>query len=251
MTFEEFIKENPELKKYSKDIKTQRYDLYEQQRQNNLDRCISKRKEIIANSKKIIPSDKKYKNYDGENEEEEDDEIRLDLDYKLQLKLNKIALRNNESYNYLGRINHSNDSTKRKKSPPKKKILVTSNSYIMNDSKGMKKTEITKKNLANFTCLKEEKKKLDKKAETKDDHFMRYLKVQLNTAKKIKEVKDKIEVKDKNIENFLKIKNKGKKINDNERYQDQQGINERKKIYEKMSADFDQKLFLLKKQKQE
>jgi hypothetical protein len=121
----------------------------------------------------------------------------------------------------------------------------------MNDSKGMKKTEITKKNLANFTCLKDEKKKLDKKAETKDDHFMRYLKVQLNTAKKIKEVKDKIEVKDKNIENFLKIKNKGKKIIDNERYQDQQGINERKKIYEKMSADFDQKLFLLKKQKQE
>ena len=248
MTFKEYIKENPEFKKYSKDIQTQRYDLYEQQRQNNLERCISKRKEIIAHSKKIKPSDKKYNNY-GENEEEDDEEIRVDLDYKL--KLNKISLRNSESYNYLRRINHSNDSAKRKKSPPKKKILVTSNSYIMNDSKGMKKTEITKKNLAEFACLKDEKKKLDKKAETKDDHFMRYLKGQLNNAKKIKEIKDKIELKDKNIENFLKIKDKGKKILDNERYQDQQGINERKKIYEKMSADFEQKLFLFKKQQEE
>ena len=248
MTLEEFIKENPEFKKYSKDIQKQRYDLYEQQRQNNLERCISKRKEIIAHSKKIKPSDKKYNNY-GENEEEDDEEIRVDLDYKL--KLNKISLRNSESYNYLRRINHSNDSAKRKKSPPKKKILVTSNSYIMNDSKGMKKTEITKKNLAEFACLKDEKKKLDKKAETKDDHFMRYLKGQLNNAKKIKEIKDKIELKDKNIENFLKIKDKGKKILDNERYQDQQGINERKKIYEKMSADFEQKLFLFKKQQEE
>ena len=80
---------------------------------------------------------------------------------------------------------------------------------------------------------------------------MRYLKVQLNNAKKIKEVKDKIEQKDKNFEIFLKIKNKGKKIIDKERYQDQQGINERKKIYEKMSADFDQKLYLYKKQQEE
>ena len=248
MTFEEFIKENPEFKKFSKDIQKQRYDLYEQQRQNNLDRCISKRKEIIANSKKIKPSVKKYNNY-GENEDEDDEEIKIDLDYKL--KLNQISLRNSESYNYLRRINHSNDSTKRKKSPHKKKILVTSNSYVMNDSKGMKKTEITKQELSEFPCLKDEKKKLDKKAETKDDHFMRYLKVQLDNAKKIKKVKDKIEQKDKNIENFLKIKNKGKKIIDNERYQDQQVIIERKKIYEKMSADFDQKLYLLKKQKEE
>jgi hypothetical protein len=58
LTLEEFIKENPEFKKYSKDIQKQRYELYEQQRQNNLDRCISKRKEIIANSKKIKPSDR-------------------------------------------------------------------------------------------------------------------------------------------------------------------------------------------------
>ena len=168
MTFKEYIKQNPEFKKYSKDIKTQRYELYEQQRQNNVDRCISKRKEIIAHSKKIKPSDKKYNNY-GEDEDENDEEIKFDLDFKLKLK--KLSLRNSESYNYLRRINHSNDSTKKKKSPPKKKILVTSNSYIMNDSKGLKKSEITKKELSEYICLKDEKKKLDKKAETKDDHL--------------------------------------------------------------------------------
>ena len=130
--------------------------------------------------------------------------------------------------------------------PPEKKILVTANSYILNNSNG-KKSEITKDSLSQLPCIQTEKRKLDKKVETKDDHFMRYLKVQLNNAKKIKEAKEKIELKDKNIENFLKIKNKGKKIMDNERYQDQQGINERKKIYEQMSEDFE-KLYLCKKQ---
>ena len=130
--------------------------------------------------------------------------------------------------------------------PPEKKILVTANSYILNNSNG-KKSEITKDSLSQLPCIQTEKRKLDKKVETKDDHFMRYLKVQLNNAKKIKEAKEKIELKDKNIENFLKIKKKKKKIMDNERYQDQQGINERKKIYEQMSEDFE-KLYLCKKQ---
>ena len=168
----------------------------------------------------------------------------MDLDYKL--KLTQKPLRNSESYNYIRRINHSKDSVKRPMLPPEKKILVTANSYILNNSNG-KKSEITKDSLSQLPCIQTEKRKLDKKVETKDDHFMRYLKVQLNNAKKIKEAKEKIELKDKNIENFLKIKNKGKKIMDNERYQDQQGINERKKIYEQMSEDFE-KLYLCKKQ---
>ena len=155
-------------------------------------------------------------------------------------------MRNSESYNYIRRINHSKDSVKRPMLPPEKKILVTANSYILNNSNG-KKSEITKDALSQLPCIQTEQRKLDKKAETKDDHFMRYLKVQLNNAKKIREVKEKIVLKDKNIENFLKIKNKGKKIMDNERYQDQQGINERKKIYEQMSDDFE-KMYLCKKQ---
>ena len=244
MKFKEFIKQNPEYKKLSKELQKQRYELYEEQRQNNIERCKSKRNEISANTKKKKPSVKKYGNYE-EDEGEDDEEIKLDLDYKL--KLTQKPLRNSESYNYIGRISHSKESTKRIKSPPENKILVTASSYIMNSSRGTK-SEITKDALSKLPCLKTEQQKLDKKAETKDDHFMRYLKVQLNNAKKIKEVKEKIELKDKYMDKFLKIKNKGKKMMDNERYQDQQDIKERKKIYEKMSADFDQKLYLCKKQ---
>ena len=172
----------------------------------------------------------------------------MDLDYKL--KLTEKPLRNSESYNYIRRTNHSKDSDKKPKMPPEKKILVTASSYILSDSRG-KKSEITKDALFQLPCLQTEKKKLDKKIEDKDDHFMRYLKVQLNNAKKLKKTKAKIELKDHNLENFLKIKNIGKKIMDNERYQDQQDINERKKIFEKMSADFDEKLYLHKQQLKE
>jgi len=172
----------------------------------------------------------------------------LDLDYKL--KLTEKPLRNSESYNYIRRTNHSKDSDKKPKMPPEKKILVTASSYILSDSRG-KKSEITKDALFQLPCLQTEKKKLDKKIEDKDDHFMRYLKVQLNNAKKLKKTKAKIELKDHNLKNYLKIKNIGKKIMDNERYQDQQDVNERKKIFEKMSADFDEKMYLHKQQLKE
>ena len=80
---------------------------------------------------------------------------------------------------------------------------------------------------------------------------MRYLKVQLDRAKKLKKVKAKLEEKEKRIENFMKVKNKGRKIMENERYQDHQGVYERQKIYEKMLENYDQKVFLSKKQQQE
>lgn len=50
---EEFLNKNPNYKKESKDIQRQRYELYEEQRQSNINRCILKRQEIIANSKKL------------------------------------------------------------------------------------------------------------------------------------------------------------------------------------------------------
>jgi hypothetical protein len=210
VTFKEFIKQNPEFKKQSKELQKQRYELHEQQRQKNIERCISKRKEIIANTKKIKPSVNNYDNNE-ENEEldEDNEEIKLDLDYKL--KLTEKPLRNSESYNYIRRTNHSKDSDKKPKMPPEKKILVTASSYILSDSRG-KKSEITKDALFQLPCLQTEKKKLDKKIEDKDDHFMRYLKVQLNNAKKLKKTKAKIELKEHNLENFLKIKNIGKKL---------------------------------------
>ena len=98
----------------------------------------------------------------------------------------KYQARNTED-NYILRKNYSTN----KAQAPKKKYLVTEKSYIMNSSLG-KRAEITKAELANLRCIKEEKKKLDKKAEKKDDHLMRYLKVELDRARKLKDVKKKI-----------------------------------------------------------
>ena len=240
ITMQEFLNKNPDYKKESKEIQKQRYELYEEQRKNNINRCIEKRQEIIANSKKIKPSVKVFK----EESEEEEEDIDLDLDYRIKLRNN---IKNSEANNYLLRKNYS---LKKPNFTPKNKILVTENSYVFNNSSGVK-SEITKEDLSKYAYLKDEKKKLERKVETKDDHFMRYLKVQLDRAKKLKKVKAKLEEKEKRIENFMKVKKKGRKKMENERYQDHQGVYERQKIYEKMLENYDQKVFLSKKQQQE
>ena len=238
---EEFLNKNPDYKKESKEIQKQRYELYEEQRKSNINRCILKRQEIIANSKKIKPPVKENKE---ESDEEEEEDLDLDLDYRIKLRNN---INNTEANNYLLRKNYS---TKKPNFTPTNKILVTEKSYVFNSSNGVK-SEITKEDLSKYAYLKDEKKKLEKKVVTKDDHFMRYLKVQLDRAKKLKKVKAKLEEKDKRIENFMKAKKKGRKIMENERYQDHQGVYERQKIYEKMLENYDQKVLLSKKQQQE
>ena len=51
LTFEEFLKQNPDLKKLGKEIQTQRYNFFEEERQNNINRCIQERKAMIAITK--------------------------------------------------------------------------------------------------------------------------------------------------------------------------------------------------------
>ena len=46
------------MKKQRKEIQNQRYELYDKERLTNIERCKTKRNEIIAHSKKVIP--KKY-----------------------------------------------------------------------------------------------------------------------------------------------------------------------------------------------
>ena len=52
ISFQDFIKNNPELKKLGKEIQAQRYKLYNEERQNNINRCIQQRQEIIMLTKK-------------------------------------------------------------------------------------------------------------------------------------------------------------------------------------------------------
>ena len=54
------------MKKQRKEIQNQRYELYDKERLTNIERCKTKRNEIIAHSKKVIP-----KKYEEELEEEE------------------------------------------------------------------------------------------------------------------------------------------------------------------------------------
>ena len=52
ISFQEFLKSNPELKKMGKKIQNERYKLYNEERQNNINRCIEQRKELIMLTKK-------------------------------------------------------------------------------------------------------------------------------------------------------------------------------------------------------
>jgi hypothetical protein len=111
---------------------------------------MQKRQEIIANSKPIKKDDeKKFKNYEEESEEDN----RYNLEDLHQL-YQKYSGRNTED-NYILRKNYS---TKKPNLSQKKKYLVTEKSYILNSSLG-KRAEITKQELAELKCLKNEKKK--------------------------------------------------------------------------------------------
>ena len=239
ISLEEFLEKNPDFKKLSKDLQNQRYILYEEERLNNINRCISKRKELINNTKKIKIL-KKNRSYG----EDSDDELEKEYD-KIEIK-QKYGLINSED-NYILRNNYS---THRRKFLPVNKILVTENSYIIKNSNG-KQSKITQEEIGKFTCIKNEKKKLAKKNDKKDDQLMRYLKAELDNLQKIKKVKERLNEKDEKIKKFIRIKNKGIKQIDNERYEDHQKIDERKKIYDKIMYNNIQKLSLVKQQQQE
>ena len=115
------------MKKQRKEIQQQRYELYDQERLNNIERCIAKRNEIISHSKKVVP---RKINYEEELEGEDNYNNSDLLRYKI---------RNSED-NYVIRRDFS--ANKRKENEifeiNKNKILVTDNSYVMRDSVGQK-----------------------------------------------------------------------------------------------------------------
>ena len=204
----EFIEENPELKRQKKDIQTQRYELYDQERLNNIERCKTKRNEIILHSKKIIPKKKQEEELEGEDFNED---------------MLKYKIRNSDD-NYVIRKNFS---AKKKENEMletnRNKILITDSAYVMRDSMGQK-AEIKKEDLDQVTCLREEKQKLMKKAEKKDGQLMRYLKAEIEREKKIKMFQKRQKQNEKNLKKFNNVKNKELKVIENDRYKDNQNI---------------------------
>ena len=64
-------------------------------------------------------------------------------------------------------------------------------------------------------------------------------------------MKNKINRKQKKLSNFLKERDEGIKLIENERYHDQMDIYKRQQIYEKMLSNYDKKIYTTKKQQQE
>ena len=220
----EFVEQNPDLKKQKKEIQTQRYELYNQERLANIERCKSKRNEIILHSKKIVPKIR---------EEELDDEENYD-----DLNMNKYRIRNSDD-NYVIRKVYSGKKRENEIfETNKNKILVTDASYIMRDSTG-KKAEIKKDEIDSYQCLIDERRKLLEKSQKKDDQLMRYLKAELERERKIKIFKKKQKENDNNLKKFNRLKKKEMKIMENDRYKDSQNIYERQKLIQKYFSQND------------
>ena len=243
ISFKEFLTNNPELKKMGKEIQEQRYKLYEDERQNNINRCIEQRKEIIMLTKKS-------KNHKNNNDDKDklaslsDNDFSISEVYATSKSRNLSKTKSNTNSQVIKINNYKVVNEK------DKKIYMTENSYIMQDKNG-NNAELTKEDLNKITCLKNEKNMLDKKNEMKEDAMLKYLKSEIMREKKIQLMKKRINIKEKKLSNFLKERNEGIKIIENERYHDKMDIYKRQKLYEKMLYNYDKKIYTTKKQQQE
>lgn len=245
ISFEEFIKNNPDLKKMGKEIQVQRYNFYNEERENNIKRCIEQRREIIRLTKKNKTNKNKEKLTSLSDNDISVTEINSDINSNNITKsrnLNKTKNNINTQSLKISNYKIINDKDK--------KIYLTDNSYIMKGKHGYN-TEITKNELEQITCLKNEKNIFDKKNELKDDAMLKFLRSEILREKKIQSVKNKINKKQKKISNFLKNRDEGIKMIENERYHDKMDIFKRQQLYEKMLSNYDEKIYMTKKQHQE
>ena len=241
ISFQEFLINNPELKKMGKEIQNQRFKFFNEERQNNINRCIEQRRELIMLTKKNKGN--KYKNKDKLGSLSDNDISVTEINNTTKSKnLSQTkSLLNSQTFKI------SNYKVINEKD---KKIYMTENSYIMKDKNGHN-AQLTKEELDQITCLKNEKNILDKKNEQKEEAMLKYLKSEIIREKKILSMKNKINRKQKKLSNFLKERDEGIKLIENERYHDQMDIYKRQQIYEKMLSNYDKKIYTTKKQQQE
>ena len=246
ISFQEFLNNNPDLKKLGKEIQNQRYQFYNQERENNINRCIEQRQELIKLTKK---------NKQKQNNIKEIKENKVTSLSDIEPSNNDISIQSKSKISNISKTNLNNTKpiklSKCKLIKSKdKKIYMTDSSYIMQDKNG-NNAEITKNELDNITCLKNEKNIFDKKNELKEAQMLKFFKSEILREKKIQSVKDKINKKLKKLSNFLKSKDEGIKYIENERYQDKQDIYQRQQLYQKMLSNYDKKIYITNKQHQE
>ena len=183
ITFEQFLNKKPENKKLKKEIQNKNYKIYEEERQNNIKKCILKRKELIQ-----------------ENNNNNKNDIRKKIFEKGKKSLN-ISSEN---------ISYENKNKKYKINALKAKngILVTDSTYVMKNYNGIN-TSVNKDDLNKVTCLNNEKLKLEKKMEENEQYLTNILKSEIIKENNIRKVQEKI---NKKIEKNDEIKEKGELI---------------------------------------
>ena len=181
---EEFLNKKPQNRKLSKESQIQKYNLYEEERQKNIKKCIERRKELVKDNKtrnKIFIGSKKNLNISNDN---------LNSEYKYKIKKYKK--------NYL-----SNDNG----------ILFDNNTYIMNHYEGFN-ASMKKDDLDKITCLNNEKFRIEKNKENSELFLKNVLKSEIKNENQIRKVKQKINRKEEKIKLYNKIMlNFGRKIN--------------------------------------
>ena len=245
ISFQEFLNNNPDLKKLGKEIQNQRYQFYNQERENNINRCIEQRQELIKLTKK---------NKQKQNNIKEIKENKVTSLSDIELSNNDISIQSKSKISNISKTNINTKPIKLSKckliKSKDKKIYMTDSSYIMQDKNG-NNAEITKNELDNITCLKNEKNILDKKSELQEEAMLKFFKSEILREKKIQSVKNKINKRQKKISNFLKSRDEGIKYMENERYQDKMDIFQRQLLYQKMLSNYDKKIYTTNKQQQE
>ena len=245
ISFQEFLNNNPDLKKLGKEIQNQRYQFYNQERENNINRCIEQRQELIKLTKK---------NKQKQNNIKEIKENKVTSLSDIELSNNDISIQSKSKISNISKTNLNTKPIKLSKckliKSKDKKIYMTDSSYIMQDKNG-NNAEITKNELDNITCLKNEKNILDKKNELQEEAMLKFFKSEILREKKIQSVKNKINKRQKKISNFLKSRDEGIKYMENERYQDKMDIFQRQLLYQKMLSNYDKKIYTTNKQQQE
>ena len=224
ISLQDYLNLNPKLKKSSKDNQNKKYNLYEQERQNNIKKCIEKRKKFIINTKNQIqkqPQNNKTNNTKSNNKSKS-------LPRNIETEGNII------------------DKKARRKSTifdEKNRIIMTDDTYMMRNRSG-RKSLITKEDLDKITCLRKEKCFFEQKAEEKEQYLRRLLKSELILEKRIRKVSEKLNKREKKLIEYFKDKEDGIKFIKNERYQDIIDMHQRKLLFEKIASNYNRKVNL-------
>ena len=215
LSFTEFLNKKPENKKLTKENQNKNYNLYEQKRQNNINKCLEKYRELKNNK---------------------------NIKEKRRNSIHKMIF-----HKELEKMNISDDEIEENEIKPKKSkkkslinnsgILCTDNNYIFKHYEGIN-TSVKKEELDNVTCLNNEKRILEKKMEENNCFLKNILKSEIMKENKIRKIQQKINKKEEKINEFIQDKKEGIRFLENERYKDLKDREDKKKLYDKMMKNF-------------